>query len=278
MKKREKIIEDIVAWAQNESRVKAIILEGSMGSDSAKDEFSDYDINLFADDSESFIESDEWFEQFDEIIVFQKEGTYYKNTFIPTRLVIYQNSPRVDFSFWPISILEDWVKNKELPEFYKNGYKILLDKMGITDQLIKPTNDGFITTKPTQDQFLQTIYNFYFEASIIAKYLYRKNLWFAAKLSSGPLKDFLQQMLMWQAAEKENWNLPGMNSLGKNMEEMIQKDIRKKLKKTFSVYELNECWQSLFSMIDLFDLISKELFIRMEIDFPDEKIENIIDY
>ena len=41
-----------------------------------------------------------------------------------------------------ISILENWIKNKELPEFYKNGYEVLLDKTGIANKLPKPTFDG----------------------------------------------------------------------------------------------------------------------------------------
>ncbi len=162
-----------------------------MGSGNAKDEYSDYDINLFVTNIKPFLENDEWFEQFDEIVVFQKEGTYYRGEFIPTRLVIYQNSPRVDFSFWPISILEDWIAKNKLPEFYMNGYQVLLDKLGIANQLRPPTNDGYMQKRPTQEVFLQNIYNFYFEASIIAKYLYRNNLWFANKLANGPIKDFL---------------------------------------------------------------------------------------
>jgi aminoglycoside 6-adenylyltransferase len=232
------------------------------------------------EDIEPFLENDAWLEQFDEVVAFQKEGFYYqyKDTYIPTRLVIYQNSRRVDFSLWPIWILVDWIATDELPEFYKNGYEVLLDKFGFTTKLINPTFDGYLLNKPTADKFLQTIFNFYFEAAIIAKYLYRKNLWFACKLSSGSIKDFLQQMIMWQAAEKESWNLKGLNTLGKNLEEKISSELIGKLNRTFSSYDINSCWQSLFAMIDLFNEISKEVSEKLEIEYPKEKIENISEY
>jgi aminoglycoside 6-adenylyltransferase len=278
MKVNEDFLEKILVWAQSQTQIKVIILEGSIGSGTAKDKYSDFDINLFVEDINPFTESDEWFEQFDNIVVFQKEGTYYRSSFIPARLVIYQNSPRVDFSFWPISILKGWIVEKELPEFYKNGYKVLLDELGITDQLIKPTNEGYRQTKPSNDQFLKTIFNFYFEASIIAKYLYRKNLWFAIKLSNGPIKDFLQQMIMWQTAEKEDWNLKGMNSLGKNLEEKISVDIESKFDGCFSKYDVDDSWKSLYSMIDFFEQISNELSSKLGIAFPEKKIENVMNY
>lgn len=197
MKKEYKILTDIIDWAQTETLIKTVVLEGSAGGGKLQDEFSDFDLNLFVEDVELFLQNDEWFKQFDEIVVYQKEGTYYNGRFIPTRLVIYQNSRRVDFSFWPVSILQNWIKDQKLPEFYKNGFEILLDKLEITQKLPKPAYNGYTITKPCRDEFLQTIYNFYFEASIIAKYLHRGNLWFACKLSNGPIKKFLQQTILW---------------------------------------------------------------------------------
>ncbi|MCF7792887.1 MAG: aminoglycoside 6-adenylyltransferase [Candidatus Cloacimonetes bacterium] len=278
MKNKEKILTNIIDWAETIDQIKVIILEGSLAAGEEKDELSDFDINLFVEDTEQFLQNDEWFTQFDEIVVFQKERTFYRDTFIRTRLVIYQNSRRVDFSLWPVSILESWIKNQELPEFYKNGYEILLDKLNIADNLTKPSYDGYPVTKPSKDVFLQTIYNFYFEAAIIAKYLSRGNLWFACKLSNGPIKYFLQQMIIWQAAEKANWNLQGMNSLGKNLEEKISADIIQKLHKTFSKYDLNDCWKSLFFMIEMFDEISKKLSVKFEIEYPDKKIGKVMNY
>ncbi len=278
MKNKEKILTNIIDWAETIDQIKVIILEGSLAAGEEKDELSDFDINLFVEDTEQFLQNDEWFTQFDDVVVFQKEGSYYKDkdTYIPTRLVIYQNSRRVDFSLWPIWILVDWITGKELPEFYKNGYEVLMDKFGFTNRLIPPAFDGYVQTKPARDVFLQTIYNFYFEAAIIAKYLSRGNLWFACKLSNGPIKDFLQQMIIWQAAEKANWNLQGMNSLGKNLEEKISADIIQKLHKTFSKYDLNDCWESLFFMIEIFDEISKKISVKLEIEYPDKKIGKVM--
>ncbi|MCF7857765.1 MAG: aminoglycoside 6-adenylyltransferase [Candidatus Cloacimonetes bacterium] len=278
MKNRKSIIATVRTWAQNEPKIKVVILEGSGCTSHIKDEFSDHDLNLFVADATEYLAYEDWLKQFDDILVFQKEGFFYQNTFIPTRLVIYQNSPRVDFSFWPVSLLEDWIEKQELPEFYKNGFSVIVDKLNITNKLLPPMNDGFIIDKPTKERFLLNIYNFYFEAAIIAKYLLRKNLWFALKLSNGPIKNYLQQMIMWQISSRNNWNLKGMNNLGKNLEEKISASTAAKLNNCFSEYDLRSCWKNLVSMMNIFDEISKAISLQIGIKFPAERIEKIKQY
>lgn len=79
-------------------------------------------------------------------------------------------------------------------------------------------------------------------------------------------------------AEKVNWKLHGMNSLGKNLEEKIDFNIKQKLNHTFSNYELNECWNSLYGMIELFEEISLDLCRKMRIEYPKIKIKKIKNY
>jgi Ca2+-binding EF-hand superfamily protein len=85
-------------------------------------------------------------------------------------------------------------------------------------------------------------------------------------------------MTMWQTAEEASWNLKGMNSLGKNLEEKITPEITAELKECFSVYELNSCWKSLFSMIELFESTSKELSLKLKIEFPEKEVNKILKY
>ncbi len=178
------IIEKIISWAERIPEIRVIILEGSMVSLAQVDELSDYDLNLFITDHEKFSRNEKWLKIFDDVVLYQKPGFYYKGTFIPSYLVLYAHSPRIDFSFWDIEILKDFVTTRTLPEFYKNGYKILLDKDGIAKNLPEPSHKGYAIHKPDKAIVLKNIYDFWFEVYCIAKYLNRGSLFYAKMIEN----------------------------------------------------------------------------------------------
>jgi len=154
------ILNKIIKWAENESEIRTLILEGSQASNSPTDELSDYDLNIFVVNPDKYTSDNSWINNFNQVLVYQKEKFFYKNIEITTRLVLYKNNPRVDFSFWPIDILYEIIENRILPESYSNGYNVLFDKDKVTDNIILPDYDGFIISQPAEDELLTAIYTF----------------------------------------------------------------------------------------------------------------------
>jgi aminoglycoside 6-adenylyltransferase len=274
----QSILNKIIEWAENESDIRVLILEGSRASNSYIDELSDYDLNVFVVNHNKYTSDNSWINKFDQVLIYQKEKFFYKNTEIPTRLVVYKNNPKVDFSFWPINILHEIIDNKILPESYKNGYKVLLDKDKITDGILSPSNNGFLISKPTEDELLTTIYNFWFEAYCIVKYLKRDSLWYAKTLESGPIKKFLLKVMLWNESSKYDWKNNKIHLQGKNLETQVNKDIKKSLNDCFSKYSKSETWHSLIGMIDLFKRLSYEVTMKMNVEYPEESISQIQEY
>ena len=272
------ILDKIIKWAETEPEIRAVILEGSMASGSRTDELSDYDLNLFTGDYGKYSSGDGWIKKFDDILVYQKEKFFYKNIEIPTRLVIYQNSPRVDFSFWPVNILHDMADNKVLPEAYKNGYSVLLDKDNIAGKIIRPCRDGFKITRPEKDELLTAIYDFWFEACIIAKYLKRERLWFANVLENGPIKSIMLKIILWNKSGEHGWDYNGIHSGGKDLESHMDHETKKALSKCFSEYNKTGIWSSLFTMTDLFKRLSTELAEKTDVTYPHRVIGEIEKY
>ena len=272
------ILNKIIEWAENEFAIRAIILEGSRVSNSHIDELSDYDLNVFVVNHDKYTKDNSWINKFDQVLIYQKEKFFYKDIEIPTRLVVYKNNPKVDFSFWPISILHEIIDNKILPESYKSGYKVLLDKDKITDGMLSPSNDGFLIPKPTEDELLTTIYNFWFEAYCIVKYLKRDNLWYAKILESGPIKKFMLKMILWNESSKYDWKNNKIHLQGKNLETKVSKDIKKSFNNCFSKYNKSDTWHSLIGMIELFKRLSYEVTMKMNVEYPEESISQIQEY
>jgi aminoglycoside 6-adenylyltransferase len=271
----DNVLNKIINWAKGETDIRIIILEGSRASNSEIDELSDYDLNLFVVNPDSYTSDNSWLKNFDDILVYQKEKFLYKNLEIPTRLVVYKNSPRVDFSFWPIEALYDVIENKMLPESYKNGYRVLLDKDKITDKIIFPDYCGFTITRPTKDQLLKSIYDFWFEAYCIAKYLKRERLWYAKTLENGSIKKLLLQIILWRESYKCNWKNNKIHLDGKNIEDQIDENVKKSFEKCFSKYNIDDTWESLFETINLFKKLSFELAELMNIEYPFESVLEI---
>jgi len=272
------ILNKIIEWAENESDIRALILEGSRASNSHIDELSDYDLNVFVVNHIKYTKDNNWINKFDQVLIYQKEKFFYKNIEIPTRLVVYKNNPKVDFSFWPINILHEIIDNKILPESYKSGYKVLLDKDKITDGMLSPSNDGFLIPKPTENELLTTIYNFWFEAYCIVKYLKRDNLWYAKMLESGPIKKFMLKMILWNESSKYDWKNNKIHLQGKNLETQVSKDIKKSFNNCFSKYNKSDTWHSLIGMIELFKRLSYEVTMKMNVEYPEESISQIQEY
>jgi len=272
------IIENIIQWAESEPEIRALILEGSMVSGANTDKLSDYDLNLFVTDDKQYSESNDWIYAFDDVTVYQKPDFTFEKRYIPSRLVVYKNSPRVDFSFWNVDILKHFVEKQHLPEFYKNGYRILLDKDNIASKLPEPTHDGYAISKPLKDDLLKTIYDFWYEAYCVVKYLKRGSLFFAKMVENSYIKKFLLQMILWNEAAKKSWRTYHIHTEGKNLEKVISESLKNKLSGCFSEYGKEAILRSLFMMMRLFEELSKTLCGDLEIKYPEGRILTIKKY
>lgn len=54
-------------------------------------------------------------------------------------MLLYEDGVKVDFKLYSKSKFIKETQEKELPEDWDIGYKILIDKDGITKQMLKPT-------------------------------------------------------------------------------------------------------------------------------------------
>lgn len=273
-----KIIENIIIWAENEPKIRALILEGSMVSGTETDELSDYDINLFLTDDKKYTESNTWIYTFDDVVMYQKPDFTFGKWYIPSRLVVYKNSPRIDFSFWNVRILKHFVEKRQLPEWYKNGCRILLDKDNIASKLPEPTHDGYSISKPSKDNVLKTIYDFWFEVYCVAKYLKRGSVFYAKMVENSYIKKFLVQMIIWCEVCEKGWGSTHFHTEGKNLEKVINKDLLAQLSECFSGYGQHVILKSLCNMMKLFERLSKKLCDNLEIEYPEDRLVPIKKY
>ena len=132
----DELLEKVLVWAKTTDAVRAVVMEGSHArSDNRVDRFSDYDLNLYVDDLNRFIQDDSWVGRLGAVWAMEKlvegDGSF-------SRLVLFEGGRDIDFLLLPVQWLHDHARHHTLPDEYQRGYKVLLDKDGIACQLPAP--------------------------------------------------------------------------------------------------------------------------------------------
>ena len=273
------ILDKIISLAQGDEDIRAVVLEGSISTHFQVDELSDYDVNIFSRSYEKYLTDDRWMRQIGEVLIYQKEHFQFYEAIVPTRLVIFHNRERVDFSFWHLSLLSEIIRGDKIYESYKNGFQILVDKDSHAEKLHPPDGTGFRIMPPSRDKFLQTIYDFWFEAYCVARYLSRRDLWFAKRIEDSYIKDHLYKMALWHYQSENDWKPdPILHLEGKRFARWASPELIEDVKQCFSLYDVEGTWRSLFAMVELFSRIARETCARLGVLFPERVEQDLFDY
>ena len=272
-------MDQIIALAHANDDIRAVILEGSLAVHFQVDELSDYDINIYARNYESYLKYDQWMSQIGDVLLYQKEHFLFYEDVIPTRLVLFRDRRRVDFSFWHLHILSEMVRGDKEYESYKNGYQILVDKDYLAAQLPLPSGTGFSIYPPSREEFLQTIYDFWFEAYCVARYLSRRDLWYAKLIENRYIKDHLFRMALWNHQAKNAWKHdPLLHTEGKRFEKWAPAELVDSVSRCFSPYDVRATWDSLFVMVELFGRLARRTSSQLHIEYPTRVEQDLIRY
>lgn len=263
-------IKPVIEWGCDTENVRAMILTGSLASKNKKDTLSDYDIAVFGYDFD-FIKRDDWIKSFSDYWVCVRDSFDFLKHEIPTRLVIFDEALKIDFSFHPVKLLKKL--SEELSDEYNIGYKILLDKDNITKNFPKASCTGFILEKPTPEEFKNNIEEFWFEVYHVEKYLIRKDLW-TAKLRDLAVKEKLRQMLEWNHGAQQSWTFsPG--SLGKEMNTWLDKNLRDELHNCWGSFDKADSARALENTIKLYRKVCNETAAALNYNYNYELDKNI---
>lgn len=187
----KEIIAKLCSFGREDESIRAVILEGSQSVGEFTDDQSDYNVNVFTRDAELYLKNACWLNQFGEVLLYQKEELDFNGQAFPSRLVVFKDDERIDFSFWPVAALVEITSGSKPYKSYRNGYHVLVDKDRLAERLPKPDGQEFLITPPERDLFLQTIYKFWFEAYCVARALARVDLWYAKRIETSYIKDHL---------------------------------------------------------------------------------------
>ncbi len=273
------VIAKLIQWAEQKDSIRAMLLTSTRAVPNAPvDELSDYDVVLVAEDIHPFHEERSWLKDFGEVLVTYWDPIYPDPQYGLEKfgnVIQYADGLKIDFTLWPLALLEKIVQSPVLPAEMEAGYRILLDKDNLTKGIKSPTYTAYIPVPPTKEAYQKAIEEFFSDPPYVAKCLLRGELLPAKWCLDYDMKHvYLRPMLEWLMGLHHNWSLP-TGSLGKGLKKKLPSKIWSQLEASYAGADTADNWESLFRTMALFRQVAMEVGKGLGYDYPldlDERV------
>lgn len=276
----KEIIEGLIQWAEHQPLVRTMLLTSSRAIPNAPtDVFSDYDVILVVREVHPFYEDRTWLEAFGSVLVLYRDPLEPHYGCLKSGYVIqYENGLKIDFTLWPVEILQRVAADPQLPDEFDAGYRVLLDKDHLTDGLKPPTYTAYIPTPPTEIEYQTVVEVFLLEATYVAKLLWRDDLMAAKHILDHFMKqEHLLPMLEWRLEIDHQWSVkPG--PYGRRLKKWLRPDLWTELESTYTGAGLEANWEAMFKTIALFRKVAIEVGDRLGYSYPHDLDRRTVAY
>ena len=266
------LLRRICAWAEQRPDIRALVLTGSHTRGQA-DNLSDLDLEFFTREPERYVQSDRWMADIGAVGVYL---SLQNDRGLPTRLVIFDDGLKADFTICPVAALVDGVRTRKLAPLYERGYRVLVDKDGMAGRLPAASLKPSASVPPTEEAFTNIVREFWFEIYHVAKYLKRGDLW-AVKYRDWMTKELLLTMLGWNERALHGWDRQ-TEHLGIRMEEWVGPEVWARLMGAFAHFDAADSWKALDVTADLFRRVAQETASRLGYCYPQDVDERLSRY
>jgi molybdopterin-guanine dinucleotide biosynthesis protein A len=158
-------------WAAEREDVQALVLVGSQArTDVPADRWSDLDLIFLLDDPTPYTEDASWIEEFGRPVATFLEATLDGHW---ERRVLYESGEDVDFVLFPVSVLERLEASENAAGLLRRGFRVLVDRVGVSDRLAAIAERPSRVEPPTQDELTELASDFWYHALWTAKKLRR---------------------------------------------------------------------------------------------------------
>ncbi|ALP34817.1 aminoglycoside adenylyltransferase [Paenibacillus sp. IHB B 3084] len=274
MRSEHEMLHTILEFAQENERVRAVIMNGSRANPHApRDIFQDYDIVFLASSVDSFVQDRRWINSFGELIIMQTPDEHMEP--IPTYrdrfafLMLFTDGNRIDLTLYPA----DNIANLERDSLSV----LLLDKDGLVEPFPPPSLQDYITVPPTAQTFANSCNEFWWVSTYVAKGLWRRELPYAKFMLDRPVRDMLHLMLEWHIGIRTD-SAADPGKQGKYFEQHLEPEHWTAYVQTFADADYEHMWQTLFRMGDLFREVALEVANHYSYEYPAQDDQRVTYY
>lgn len=279
---QEDVFNKLIQWGQERSSIRAMLLTSTRAVPNATvDLLSDYDIILIVDDIHPFFEDRRWLADFGEVLVVYWDPIYPDTEHgieKTANVTQYADGLKIDFTLWPVELLQKISQAPALQVELDAGYRVLLDKDNLTREMKPPTYRAYVPTCPTNEAYLLLINDFFTDAPYMAKCLLRGELLPAKWCLDYDMKHvYLRPMLEWRMGIEHDWSVP-TGSLGKGLKKRLPPEIWSELEHTYAGAGTRDNWEALFRTMAFFRQIAVEVGAGLGYEYPLELDQRVTAY
>ena len=279
----DQVITKLIRWAEQQDTIRAMLLTSTRAVPNAPlDEFSDYDVVLIVEDIHPFYDDRRWLEAFGEVLVAYWDPIYLDPDYGIEKfgnVTQYADGLKIDFTLCPLEMLRKTVRAPSLPAELDAGYRILLDKDRLTDEMQSPTYKAYIPVRPTNEVYQTMINDFFSDPPYVAKCLLRGELLPAKWCLDYDMKHvYLRPMLEWRTELEHGWSVPA-GALGKGLKKRLPLEIWSQLENAYAGADIAGNWEALFRTMVLFRQVAREVGEALGYVYPldlDQRVTNYV--
>lgn len=257
MRNENEMLDLIINTATKDERIRAVFMTGSRANKNVKkDIFQDYDIVYVVNQNKPFYEDKDWINIFGERLYMQCPSEIDKINGFHVNfdkrygwLMQFKDGNRLDLHVIP---------SEEVHILKEKLYRILLDKDGIFPKNSNSSDEDYWIKKPIQDEFLACSNEFWWCLNNIAKGLWREEIPYVHKMYYEGCHPQLVKLLNWKIGYETNFQI-STGKESKYLKDYLSDDIWNRFLKTYINGNINDIWNSVFVMCDLFNEIAQEL-------------------
>ena len=274
-------LQKLIAWGNAHPRVRAMILTSSRARpDGLLDLLSDYDIILAMTDADHFGREDTWLSDYGKPMVRSSDRSdlYHLTTY--WRGVLYEDSVKIDYSVWPVALLERISAEAALPDELDVGYLVLLDKDRRTSGWKPPSYRAYLPARPTEAEYQALVEEFWWVTTYVAKSLWRDELVFARWCLDQEMKlGVMRRLLEWRVEIDHDWDVQ-TGVQGRGLKRQLPADIWAVFASTYVGPESEDNWTALFHSTRLFRRVAMEVGDALGYAYPqplDDRVSAYLD-
>jgi aminoglycoside 6-adenylyltransferase len=264
------VLEKLVALGQL-PEVRALILTSTRAREpEAADDMSDFDVIVAVAEPDRFASDESWQSRVGRPLIRWGDQDEIAGRTTYFRGVVYDDMTKVDYTIWPLELLDHVASLAELPDDLDVGYRVLLDKDQTTSGWKAPTYRAFTPSRPLAAEYRALVEEFWWDVTYAAKYLVRDELVFAKYILEQEMGvETLIKMLSWQIELTNEWSIP-LGRYGRGLKARTPADTWSELEATYVGPGLEQNWAALFGMIDLFRRVAQEVGEALGYRYPHE--------
>ncbi len=268
---REELIRRVVAWSEAREGVRAVVLFGSLAqTDGRPDDLSDVDIELTFSVVTPELLAGSWWRDFGEV------WTAYSLDPLPVWSIVYEGGLTVDLSVVDPGRIGGMVATGKLSRVWERGYRVLLDRDGLTRRLPAPTGTMPDPGRLTHDGFRKLVDGFWFDVLRVPKYIARGELW-AVKSRDWAAKTHLLRMVEWHAIVVGGHRVDG-HGLGRGMPTWLAPDLWQAVHGTFGRFDGVDALRAFERSVEVFDRAAGEVAAASGFGYPTDQDKLLRDH